>query len=130
MLKYFNQASQLTMEVRFTNKPAKICMKDTHLYIIVALFLGVDRPHQAAHSHHHHEDAGNGHEDVRNGHDRLVSRDGQSHGCGCVGHQHDTEHEQEEGLGCHFQTYTQTELSDLQVMAHSCDLICDAHFYY
>lgn len=79
---------------------------------------------------HHHEDAGNGHEDVRNGHDRLVSRDGQSHRCGCVGHQHDTEHEQEEGLGCLFQTYTQTELSDLQTMAHSCDLICDSHFYY
>lgn len=38
MLRYFNQASQLTMEVRFTNKPAKICVKDTHLYIILSLF--------------------------------------------------------------------------------------------
>lgn len=38
MLRYFNQASQLTMEVRFTNKPAKICMKDIHLYIILSLF--------------------------------------------------------------------------------------------
>lgn len=37
MLKYFNHASQLTMEGRFTNKPAKICMKDKHVHITVKL---------------------------------------------------------------------------------------------
>lgn len=36
MLKYFNHASQLTMEGRFTNKPAKICMKDK-MHITVEL---------------------------------------------------------------------------------------------
>lgn len=38
MLRYFNQANQLTMEGRFTNKPAKICMKDTYLHIILSIF--------------------------------------------------------------------------------------------
>lgn len=37
MLRYFNQASQLTMEGRFTNNPAKICIKDTHLHIILSV---------------------------------------------------------------------------------------------
>lgn len=92
------------MEVRFTNKPAKICMRDTHFYIIIILWTEVLK---TAHLHHHHEDAGDGHEDVGNGHDGLVSRDGQSHGCGRVGHQNDAEHEEEEGLSSHFQTYTQ-----------------------
>lgn len=93
MLKYFNQASQLTMEGRFTNKPAKICKKTHTLVVHHLVILNEGRYYHIAHSRHHHEDAGNSHEDVCNGHNCLVSRDSQNHRCGCVGHQHYGEHE-------------------------------------
>ncbi len=55
---------------------------------------------------YHHKFKADGQEDVSDGQHRLISRDGQSQGRGCVRHQNDGEHEDEERLGRWLQSCT------------------------